>query len=229
MIENIKIIYDRERKVLAKRRVYIISYGIITTVLSLFVLIAINRIITLARREGIFNYYDVLFIHERLIDILCAISLFASVFFIAPNVNDDINNNMLDHMLSTDINANEIILAKYISGILSTIELSIAILPIIMLSMFYGGISFFKLLFVFILICLASSFVLSFTLFISYLLRDNTRSIFISVIFAMITLAFSIMFRNVILGNMSFYMILCAIFIVSSVCFIYVSIRLIKP
>lgn len=226
MINNIKILCKREVNILTKKRIFVFAYAIIGLLFSIFVLIAINRIINMANAEGIFNYENVTFLHERLIDALYVLTIFSSIFFLSSAINNDKNNFILDNILSSDVSMLEIIISKLIIGYFSTIIIGIFVIPIIMLSLFYGGTSITKFLLYIILMFFIVLLSGSLSLLFSFIFKDNIKSILSSIIVGIVFSIFYILFRKVIISKGLFYMAAIIINILISIIILLITSRL---
>ncbi|MCQ2609524.1 MAG: hypothetical protein MJ151_01860, partial [Lachnospiraceae bacterium] len=216
---NIKIIYEREMTLLAKKRVFAILFSIVSVVLSLFVLIFINKTLVKAKSEGVLSYEDLLYLHERIWDIVYFICILFSIFLASMSINLDKKRYILDHILTTKVDRKDIVLGKLFSYISSVVSLSLLCMPMCMMPTFFGGISYVKMILLLILlIALIISFI-SVTLMFSAIIYQENISLFASILFGILVMVMMFYFKNNIVTNMYLYIsVIASMLLFSIVC-----------
>lgn len=225
MINHIKIICDKELLILSKKRVFAFVFAVVSVVLSLFVLICINRILVRAKVEGNMDYDELLFLHKRIWDIIYGICIVFSIFLASMSINIDKKRLALDHMLATHISREDIVLGKFVSYIISTMSLSFLCMPICMLPTFFGGISYVRMIFLLILLFFSMLSFTSFVLMLSSVIYQENISLFISIICGALYMVCIFYFRDIVIDNRNFYIIVISTMVVMSILCLLISIR----
>lgn len=225
MFNYIKIVYDREMTLLAKKRVFAILFSIVSVVLSLFVLIFINKTLVKAKSEGVLNYEDLLYLHERIWDIVYFVCILFSIFLASMSINLDKKRYILDHILATNVDRKDIVLGKLFSYISSVISLSLLCMPICMIPTFFGGISYVKMIFLLILLISVIIFFVSMTLMFSAIIYQENISLFVSILLGILIMIIMFYFKNNIVANMYMYITVVALMIIFGIVCSIISIK----
>lgn len=211
---KILTIFNRESVLNSKKRKLLYSLSSVITVFAIVTLIIINNIVVEADINSYINYeYVRLMIKFDMFFELWIAFMFSSIF-LSGAINIDKNNLSLRSILSAGVNKKEIILGKYINGLLNTFCIVTAGLPIAYLSLFFGGYTLFKII-SFLAVLIGITILYSaITLFISSRVEDRTVSLLISLMFAVvlfIILLFSLDYLILRLTYASVFAMLCVV------------------
>ena len=177
---NILTIFNRESILNIKKRKLLISLSIATSIFAIVMLIVMNNIIVEA---DIYSYINYSYVRNMIKFSMCIeifVVLFFSSIFLSNSINNDKNNLSLQNILVSNITINDLIIGKYINGILNTFSIVIAMLPIVFVSLFFGGFTrglIFRFIIFIIFLNIYSS---SLSIFISSKIRDTVWSLLIS-------------------------------------------------
>lgn len=225
MKNNIKIIYDREMTILSKRRIFAILFSIVSIVLSLFVLIFVNRTIIKARSEGVLSYEDLLYLHERIWDVIYFVCILFSIFLASMSLNLDKKRYILDNILATSVDRKGIVMGKLLSYIVSVISLALLCMPICMIPTFFGGISYVKMIFLLILLISVMIFFISVSLMLSSIIYQENISLFVSILLGLLVEILIFYFMNDIVNHKYLYVIVLISTIVGSIICVVITTR----
>ena len=177
---NILTVFNRESMLNVKRRKLLISLSIAITLFAIITLIVINNIIVEADIYSYINFqYIRLMIRFAMFFQIALVFIFASVF-LSSSINTDKNNLSLQNILCTNINKRDIVLGKYINGVLNTSCIVFAGMPISYMSLLFGGYNVtrvYKFMIVLIILILLAN---AMALFISSKIKDIILSLFVS-------------------------------------------------
>ena len=223
-MKNTLIIYNRELFLSFKKRKVFLFLLIYLTIVSLLFILALNYIIIGIKNSTEINYYILQFFSKIGLSIVIIFSSFTPMLFFSTSINSDKQNKTIENILNTNITKKDIVLGKFFKGIISCFALFFASLPILYLTVIFGGVSFFKLFKIVVLLIFFMFFISSVHLFISSMFYEINTSIFVSIfvsIFATIIMIFLIEFLK---ENFKFFMSLI-FFIISTIVFIRLTIE----
>ena len=149
--------------------------------LTLFVLIFANIIISSAHINGELNYELIKLFYNFIVVILFVISCVFAVMFLSNSLYQLYERNIITHLLSVKINLSSIIYAVYIMGVANVVIILFSAFPIISVSFYFGGFGIVKIIRLLSIIISFAIFISTLCLFISTKFKNNIKSIVISV------------------------------------------------
>ena len=179
-MDNVLKIFDRLTLESVKKRTFLLLFIFQNIILSLVVLVYANIIISNARINNELDYQQI----QNFYTISIAL-LFFSIYILAPLVlsnwlNKLYKSNIIEHLLSVDIDISSIVFAVFLRGISIVSVLLISAMPIISISFYFGGFSIIKV--IKLIICLFAFILLlsSTSIYISTIILDGNLSIVVA-------------------------------------------------
>ena len=212
-MDNVLKIFDRLTLESVKKRTFLLLFIFQNIILSLVVLVYANIIISNARINNELDYQQI----QNFYTISIAL-LFFSIYILAPLVlsnwlNKLYKSNIIEHLLSVDIDISSIVFAVFLRGISIVSILLISAMPIISISFYFGGFSIIKV--IKLIICLFAFVLLisSTSIYISTIILDGNLSIVVAYVIGLFIYILNIINLSRIL-NSTYFLIFYLIFIV---------------
>ena len=212
-MDNVLKIFDRLTLESVKKRTFLLLFIFQNIILSLVVLVYANIIISNARINNELDYQQI----QNFYTISIAL-LFFSIYILAPLVlsnwlNKLYKSNIIEHLLSVDIDISSIVFAVFLRGISIVSILLISAMPIISISFYFGGFSIIKV--IKLIICLFAFILLlsSTSIYISTIILDGNLSIVVAYVIGLFIYILNIINLSRIL-NSTYFLIFYLIFIV---------------
>ena len=177
---KILTIFNRESMLNVKRRKLLLSLSIAISLFAIISLIVINNIVVEADIYSFINYdYVRLMIRFAMFFEIALVFIFASVF-LANSINSDKKNLSLQNILCSNINKSDLILGKYLNGVLNTSCIAFAGMPVAYISLFFGGFTVNRLIKYLIILMVLILLSNAIALFISARIKDVIISLLVS-------------------------------------------------
>ena len=178
---NILTIFNRESMLNVKRRKLLLSLSIAITLFAIITLIVINNIVVEADIYSYVNYNYVrmmirfaMFFEIGLVFILAFVCL-------ANSINTDKKNLSLQNIICSGISKRDIVLGKYINGVLNTSCIAFAGMPVAYISLFFGGYTVSRIIKYMVILMILILLANAIALFISAKIRDVLVSLLVSI------------------------------------------------
>lgn len=194
-------IYNRLKLVFIKKRVFPIILIIQNLLMSLIVLIYANRIISDGKTIGELNYQFIKTFYTITIFILFILPVLYSPYFLAKSVNELVKNNITINLFSSKVKSINIVFPCFLCGFLSVLVLTFSILPIIIVSFYFGGISIYRFIIILIYLIFYIIFVSGISMYISTIIVEPNLSIVFVYIIDIILLFIHVLGLPYILNN----------------------------
>lgn len=223
-MKNINIIYNYENRNLLKSRMFIMTLTIVLVFVALVVLILLNNIIVDARVNTYLNFneitrtYRIVFILENLLSVIL------SPIFLSKSLNRDKNNLFIDNLLLTNITKYDIIIGKFIKAVESILIIILSTLPIAIVSLSFGGISFVKILLSIIFIFVFTLLNSSISLICSANINKPNISMVVSMLIGLILLLIISLLNSFLFNNLIIYTLIIFLMIIISMINVFITI-----
>ena len=198
-MKNILIVYNRELTISLKKRKVIMLLIVFLIFFALFFTLLINYIIIGIKNNIEINFNRIKNFMRIGLIVSILFTSFMPILFFSTSINTDKKNKTIENILNTNITKKDIVIGKFLNGIISLFTLFFASLPIFYLTVILGGIGLFELLKIVLLLIFFMMFISSIDLFISSIFYELNTSIFVSIfvsIFSSIIMFLLINFLN---------------------------------
>lgn len=194
-------IYNRLKLVYIKKRVFPIFLIIQNIIIALIVLIYANLIISNGKTMGELNYQQIKTFYAITIFLLFILPTLYSPYFLSKSVNELVKNNITVNLFSSKTKSTHIIYSSYLCGFFATFVLTISILPIVIVSFYFGGVSINRLLIILIYLLFYIIIISIISLAISARVEEPNLSIVLAYIVNIFLLIIHMFMFNYVINN----------------------------
>lgn len=224
-MNKIYTIYSRLTLGYVKQRTLLLVLLVQNIILSLVVLIFANVIISNANITGELDYNQVGVFYTLSILLLFVLIFVLTPYFLSNVLNSLYANNIIEHLLSVRITISDIVFAVFLRGLVSVLIMFFSALPIISISLYFGGIGLVKIIKLFIFLMCFILLLSTVTIYISSSIINGTMSMIASYIVCLIILIVHLLILNMVINYNHLIYIYFFISIVLSISLLAMSCR----
>lgn len=208
MLSKITIaIYNRLKLVYTKKRMFPIILFIQNVLMSLIVLIFANLIISEGKTMGELNYKHIKTFYTITIIMLFVLPTIYSPYFLAKSVNELVKNNITINLFSSKAKSVDIIFSCFLCGFVAILVLAFSVLPIVIVSFYFGGVSIYRFLVIVIYLIFYIILISSISAVISAIIIEPNLSVVLAYIISIFLFFIHIFGLSYILNNYLFLII----------------------